>query len=173
MTEKQEKILGAALELFAKDGYHATSTSKIAKHAGVSEALIFRHFENKEGLLNAIMDVGGQKAHELYAKIVFTTDPKELLKKAINILFEVPEEEYEMWRLMYALKWQTNGYNTESKEPLMLALNNAFKKLGYKNPEAESELILMIIDGAVTSFLLHPPKNKEDIRKAIFDKYDL
>ena len=41
MTDKKEKILNAALELFANDGYNVTSTSKIAKTAGVSEGLIF------------------------------------------------------------------------------------------------------------------------------------
>ena len=49
MTEKQEKIVQSALQLFAQEGYHATSTSKVAKHAGVSEGLIFRHFRNKDG----------------------------------------------------------------------------------------------------------------------------
>ena len=44
MTEKQENILKAALQLFAKEGFYATSTSKVAKLAGVSEGLIFRHF---------------------------------------------------------------------------------------------------------------------------------
>ncbi len=58
MTEKQEKILQSALELFAKEGFHATSTNKVAKHAGVSEGLIFRHFGNKEGLLQAILAEG-------------------------------------------------------------------------------------------------------------------
>ena len=48
MTDKQEKILQAALELFAKEGFKGTSTNKIAKKAGVSEGLIFRHFENKD-----------------------------------------------------------------------------------------------------------------------------
>ena len=58
MTEKKEKILQAALELFAKEGFYATSTSKVAKTAGVSEGLIFRHFGNKEGLLHAVLDEG-------------------------------------------------------------------------------------------------------------------
>jgi len=47
MTEKQERILETALSLFAKDGFSATSTSKVARDAGVSEGLMFRHFENK------------------------------------------------------------------------------------------------------------------------------
>ena len=45
--KKKEQILNAALELFANDGFTATSTSKVAKRAGVSEGLIFRHFGNK------------------------------------------------------------------------------------------------------------------------------
>ena len=47
MIDRKEKILQSALELFAKEGFTATSTSKIAKHAGVSEGLIFRHFGSR------------------------------------------------------------------------------------------------------------------------------
>ena len=58
MTDKQLNILKIALQLFANEGFHATSTSRIAKEAGVSEGLIFRHFINKEGLLRAILKQG-------------------------------------------------------------------------------------------------------------------
>ena len=43
MTEKQEKILNSAIQLFAKEGYNAVSTRSIAHKAGFSESLIFRH----------------------------------------------------------------------------------------------------------------------------------
>ena len=59
MTQKKENILKAALRLFAEQGYYATSTSKIAKEAGVSEGLIFRHFGNKEKLFSVV----GNPAH--------------------------------------------------------------------------------------------------------------
>ena len=52
MTEKQKNIVNAALELFAKEGFKSTSTSKVAKKARVSEGLIFRHFKNKDGKRN-------------------------------------------------------------------------------------------------------------------------
>ena len=58
MTEKKELILQTALRLFSEQGYEATPTNRIAKEAGVSEGLIFRHFENKEGLLSAILALG-------------------------------------------------------------------------------------------------------------------
>ncbi|MEJ6750428.1 MAG: helix-turn-helix domain-containing protein, partial [Bacteroidia bacterium] len=45
MTDKQVAILQTALELFSNKGFYAVSTNLIAKEAGVSEGLIFRHFQ--------------------------------------------------------------------------------------------------------------------------------
>lgn len=173
MTEKQERILKTALSLFAQEGFAATSTSKVAREAGVSEGLIFRHFSNKEGLLSAIMQQAEESAKLLFADVIMTSDPKKMLLKIIELPFNMPTEEHEMWRLMYALKWQTNSYDSNKMEPLKLALNNTFRKLGYKNPSAETELILMFIDGAVTSILLHPPVEKEAIISTLKKKYQL
>ena len=47
MTEKELNIIDSAINLFAQTGYDGTSTSIIAKEAGVSEGLIFKHFKNK------------------------------------------------------------------------------------------------------------------------------
>lgn len=41
------------MELFAEHGYDTTGTAKIAKHAGVSEMTLYRHFPSKEALLLA------------------------------------------------------------------------------------------------------------------------
>jgi AcrR family transcriptional regulator len=55
-TESRKKILEAALELFAYEGYHSTSMHKVAKHAGVSKGLLYNYFEGKEDLLKRIFD---------------------------------------------------------------------------------------------------------------------
>lgn len=55
MTPKQAKILQAAIELFARKGYFNTSTNEIAKLAGVAEGTIFRHYQTKKELLEAIL----------------------------------------------------------------------------------------------------------------------
>jgi AcrR family transcriptional regulator len=54
-TEKQLKILQAAVEIFAEKGYAATSTSEIAQKAGVAEGTIFRHYKTKKDLLFSIV----------------------------------------------------------------------------------------------------------------------
>jgi len=55
MTEKQRKIVNAAIEVFSEKGYASTSTSEIAKKAGVAEGTIFRHYKTKKELLLAII----------------------------------------------------------------------------------------------------------------------
>jgi AcrR family transcriptional regulator len=55
LTEKQRKILIAAIEFFSEKGYSATSTSEIAKKAGVAEGTIFRHYKTKKELLMSIV----------------------------------------------------------------------------------------------------------------------
>mgnify|MGYP004719199485 CR=1 FL=1 len=51
MTAKCKRILETSIDLFAKNGYSNTSTSEIAKIAGVAEGTIFKHFGTKENLL--------------------------------------------------------------------------------------------------------------------------
>lgn len=51
MTERQQAILQAALDLFSEQGYAGTPTKQIAEAAGVAEGTIFKHFRNKRGLL--------------------------------------------------------------------------------------------------------------------------
>ncbi|MEF2967989.1 TetR/AcrR family transcriptional regulator [Paenibacillus sp. M1] len=55
MTEKQLKIVQAAVEVFAEKGYASSSTSEIAQKAGVAEGTIFRHYKTKKDLLISIV----------------------------------------------------------------------------------------------------------------------
>ncbi|WP_121641339.1 TetR/AcrR family transcriptional regulator [Virgibacillus sp. Bac330] len=54
-TEKQQKIIEAAIQLFAEKGYANTSTNEIAKQAGVAEGLIFKHYGTKENVLRSVI----------------------------------------------------------------------------------------------------------------------
>jgi AcrR family transcriptional regulator len=49
-------LVRAAIDVFARDGYHAVSTRALAGAAGVNQALIGYHFGGKEGLYLAVFD---------------------------------------------------------------------------------------------------------------------
>lgn len=53
-SERREQILEAALNVISKKGFDGTRTKEIAEAAGVSEALVFKHFKTKESILEAL-----------------------------------------------------------------------------------------------------------------------
>ncbi|ALE07527.1 hypothetical protein AL755_21970 [Arthrobacter sp. ERGS1:01] len=53
--DRRAEISGAARSLFATNGYHATTTRELARAAGVSDALLYRHFANKRDLLDFVV----------------------------------------------------------------------------------------------------------------------
>jgi len=55
--ERKRQILRSAIESFAQKGFSGTKTRDIAAAAGVSEAILFRHFATKEDLYHAILDI--------------------------------------------------------------------------------------------------------------------
>ncbi len=54
--KRREQLIGVAVDLFSRKGFKGTTTREIAAAAGVTEAIIFRHFETKEQLYKAIID---------------------------------------------------------------------------------------------------------------------
>lgn len=55
MPAGKKKVLTTALRLFADNGFHATTTAKIAKQAGVSEGTIYKYFSSKDDLLAKLL----------------------------------------------------------------------------------------------------------------------
>ena len=56
LEQRESDIMDAATGLFAEEGFHSTSTRKIAAAAGVSEGTLFHYFGTKNVLLQAILD---------------------------------------------------------------------------------------------------------------------
>jgi AcrR family transcriptional regulator len=71
------RLLEAARDLFAERGYEATTVRSIAERAGVNQALLFRYFGSKQGLLTEVVAQGGLE--QLRA-----TPPEELFETALR-----------------------------------------------------------------------------------------
>jgi TetR/AcrR family transcriptional regulator len=59
---RRQQLIRVAISLFSKKGFRGTTTKEIAHAAGVTEAIIFRHFPTKDDLYSAILDY---KANQL------------------------------------------------------------------------------------------------------------
>ncbi len=56
--ERRKAIVTAAVPLFARNGFGGTTTKELAEAAGISEALLFRHFPSKKHLYGEILRLG-------------------------------------------------------------------------------------------------------------------
>jgi TetR/AcrR family transcriptional regulator len=55
-SDRRLQLLETALDIFSRKGFSGTTTKEIAAAAGVTEAIIFRHFPTKHDLYNAVLD---------------------------------------------------------------------------------------------------------------------
>src|SRR6185503_7738922 len=55
-TDRRAQLIDIAIDLFSRRGFAGTTTKEIAAAAGVTEAIIFRHFATKQDLYTAIVE---------------------------------------------------------------------------------------------------------------------
>ena len=62
----KERILDAALTLFAANGYNGTSVEQIAKAVGIKAPSLYKHYKGKEDILNALIDSAEARYEEMF-----------------------------------------------------------------------------------------------------------
>src|SRR5258706_7763604 len=67
--DRRRQILDAACGLFARQGFSGATTRQIAERAHIPEALIFRHFPNKEDLYWAVLEEKCVRKRQRHLKI--------------------------------------------------------------------------------------------------------
>ncbi|MDN5216680.1 TetR/AcrR family transcriptional regulator [Fulvivirgaceae bacterium BMA12] len=180
MTERKENIINQALKLFAENGYINTSTNKIARAAGVSEGLIFRHFTNKQGLLDVIVEVGLKDAESFVLQLTKIQDPREVLSVSLELPKYLIGRQREFWQLYHSLKYQNPEFARKYKESDLISkltsvIDNAFRELRYEHPGEEAAFFLLIIGGMFSLLTKEETGNEEaaDMLRFIKSKYRL
>lgn len=82
--DTKEKILDAALEIFARDGYAGTNIKDIAESVGIVKSALYKHFESKEAIWDAVMD----RIAAYYEAQVAPLDKQSDIPKTTNELIE-------------------------------------------------------------------------------------
>lgn len=103
--ERRLQILRVAVRLFSQRGFRGTTTKEIAQAAGVSEAMVFRHFATKQELYTAILDhkacAGGiEDPQKLVADALKQKDDRAVFETLAFTALEHHEEDREFNRLL-------------------------------------------------------------------------
>ena len=161
LKTKKELILETALDLFAERGYEATPTSLIAREAGVSEGLIFKHYLNKVNLLEEVVKAGYRRITDKSRGLVTEGDPESLIANVLDMPLKLVEDERNFWRMQFRLVDEeiAQKHHNRYTHSVMQKLVEAFRKLGYKEPELESEVLMLMVEGLWRLFLTNGDKN--------------
>jgi AcrR family transcriptional regulator len=74
-ANRRAAIINAARKVFVEKGFDRTTSRELAEAAGVSEALLFRHFPNKEALYSAIQTFGFEEESAKLAERLESLEP--------------------------------------------------------------------------------------------------
>lgn len=103
--ERRQQIVRIAMKLFSQRGFRGTTTKEIAQAAGISEAMVFRHFATKEELYTAILDdkaCAGDMAEmcETVAGAVARGDDRAVFESLAYAMLQHHERDQDFLRLL-------------------------------------------------------------------------
>ncbi len=161
-AKSRSAIVSAALELFAKKGFSATTTDEIARKAKVSKGLIFSHFRTKQDILLAIID---EEIDLLLPKTNENDDaraPKDKLVSFINTWLSLLKDEPLLVRLSLQLNLD-DGWRKILKrkgkryiELYLDRMRNLLVQAGSKTPDLDCYLIGVFFDGISANYFVAP-----------------
>ncbi|HSA59367.1 MAG TPA: TetR/AcrR family transcriptional regulator [bacterium] len=181
--ERRDKILKAAISLFSQGGFAGTTTRRIARKAGISEALLFRHFPNKERLYDAILQ---RKMEESNPRILgdLPTDrgPETLLRALARRLVRTHEDDPSFLRLFLFSALEDHKLNDLffKKRTMAVAgfLVDYFRKamdagvLEKSDPETKALAFLAMVFGYIESRIIYKvPQVTKHAAEELMDEY--
>lgn len=100
-AKRREQLLDVAAQLFSTKGYAGATTAQIAKEAGITEPIIYRHFKSKRDLFVALIErTGRQTLDQWEHDLMGVDDPGARLKKIIDENPMVSEQGREGYRVL-------------------------------------------------------------------------
>lgn len=161
-NQKKQLIMDAALELFAENGFHATSMSQVAKKAGVSKGLAYNYFESKQEILDEIIKTGFDSIYshfDLNQDGILTRDEFEHF---IRNSFKGISKNRKFWKLYSAIIMQSDLAESmmekygDRSQTIMQMLNQFIASMGSKDPEGDLMVISSLVKGALLVVISAP-----------------
>ena len=161
-SDRRESILNAALHVFAKEGYHSASISKVSQHAMVSKGLLYNYFKSKEDLLkvllSSLLDDEFETIKPILEKPITEDSFIRLTKNTVKTLKKYPKQ----WKLYLSMYSQDEvqeilkeKYSFE-QTLIIKQFIQFFKDKGHDNPVQQMQYFNTVFTGIKISYILDP-----------------
>lgn len=160
--EMRGRIVQAAAQLFARRGYHGTSTREVARLAGVPENTLFRHFGHKEELFWAALRLCSTDL-KIRVDILDSIAEGEALEVAfpriVEMLRDTITSKPDLLRMIAVafleLPWKAEAYCKEYFAPLFLVLNRYLAEKIESNKVRDMDPTIVTV-ALVMTVMMHP-----------------
>lgn len=175
---KKIAILDAAEELFVEHGYRETTVSDIAKHAGMSAANLYRHYENKEDIAAACANRCLEKKNAAMRDVLHIkklSAPERLEEFIVALLRYTYEETQNRPRMGEMIEGVIQSRpevihvmlsNLQSMIAEILAQGNAQQEFAVENVVSTAETVFVSITVFFTPLFMHLYPLQEFERRA-------
>ncbi len=127
--ERHEQLVTAATRAFARDGFAATSLEDIAAEAGVTKAIIYRHFDSKTELYREALDT-------IRARIRGSVgSDDQLTANSIGAVIRAAAEDPDGYRLLFEHAAREAEFHSYSDELTRASIEVAETHLRQRIPE--------------------------------------
>jgi AcrR family transcriptional regulator len=179
-STQKDKILNSATQLFARQGYHGTSTREISRLADVSENTIFRHFDRKEDLFWSALRArcsAMKLRRDLVDRMADGDAPEIVLPKIFEFLGDILNYSPELLRLiavaMLEFEFKSDTFCDEFLSPAFAAIGR-YLNLSVRNGKIRNLDPTMVTAALTTMVLVHPWLSRllEDDQQSYADNRD-
>lgn len=116
-TEKYEKILDAAVKVFAKKGFYQSRVSDIAREAGVADGTIYLYFKNKDDILISIFEEKMRSAISIFQQeLSQREDALSKLKHFVHVHLDLFRQNPELAAVLQVELRQSSRFMKEYKK---------------------------------------------------------
>lgn len=126
--ERRTQILAAAARAFGRAGFAATSLDDIAQEAGVTRAILYRHFESKADLYRAVLDRAERR-------LAMATGSPSFTASSIDGLLTAAAEDPDGFRLLFRHAAREPEFRAEMEELQRVSIGVALDRLTDQIPD--------------------------------------
>lgn len=120
-ADKRDRILRAAIKVFAKNGFYATRVSEIAKAAGVADGTIYLYFKNKDDVLITIFEDGIQQLLAILREVASSKEPfDKRITRIIELQLGLLEEQRDLAEVITVNLRQSSSLLKQYATPLFM-----------------------------------------------------
>src|SRR5678816_1386829 len=123
--DRRQQLIETAVKFFSDFGFQGASTKAIAEAAGVTEAIIYRHFSTKEQLYSAILEhkleqSGTQEWIDELHKLANANRDEELFRSVAGKILDAYQKDPDFQRLMFRAAIENHDFSMLSHEKVGL-----------------------------------------------------